>query len=131
MTSTEQLLAERYGRGPKASVAKNRRWIYVFGALALITFTIWALATASTSGNAVAVVSSVSKPVGKTGFEVSGTVSRPAGGVVRCALQVQALDFSVVGYREITLGAGVTSFDERVFTIAAGVSASVTHCWLQ
>ncbi len=130
MTATDDLLADRYGRGPKASVAKNRVLMFVFAGLVLLAFVAWALITASSAGNSVAVVSSVSKPIGKTAFEISGTVSRPAGGVVRCALQVQALDFSVVGYREIDLAASVTSFSAKVFSIAPGVSASVTGCRL-
>ena len=131
MTSTEQLLADRYGRRPVSGVSKNRRRGFVFGALALTGFTIWAVASLSAPTSAVSVVSSVSKPLGRDAFEVSGKVVRPVGGLVRCALQVQALNFAVVGYREITLEAGVTSFSTKVFTIAPGVSASVARCWLQ
>jgi hypothetical protein len=51
--------------------------------------------------------------------------------VVRCALRVQALNFAVVGYREITLDPGVATFDTNVYSFAPGVSASVQSCWLQ
>ena len=131
MNSTADMLADRYGRRPKSVATKNRRWMFAFLGAALAVFIIWGISAVTAPNNAVALSSSASKPVGKTGFRVSGTVSRPSGGVVRCALQVQALDFSVVGYREITLPAGVTTFDSTVFSVVPGVSASVTRCWLQ
>ena len=131
MSSTAELLADRYGTRPKASVPKNRRVWVGFAVLALAVIVVWVFSSLNAPTSKVALVSSESKPVGKLGYEVSGKVSRPAGGVVRCALQVQALDFSVVGYREVTLAAGVTDFDTRVFSVAPGVNASVTRCWLQ
>jgi hypothetical protein len=105
--------------------------MFVFVVAVVAAFVVWGISAVTAPNNAVAVTSSVSKPVGTSGFRVSGTVSRPDGGVVRCALQVQALDFSVVGYREITLQAGVTTFGETVLSVTPGVSASVTRCWLQ
>ena len=131
MSSTDELLADRYGRRPKASVSKNRRLVIVLVALTLAVIGVWAFASQSAPTDRVSLVFSESKPIGKLGYVVSGKVSRPAAGVVRCALQVQALDFSVVGYREVTLAAGVTDFDTRVFSVAPGVNASVTRCWLQ
>jgi hypothetical protein len=77
------------------------------------------------------VVSSGSSHVSLLSFNVKGEVSRPDGGVVRCALRVQALNFAVVGYREIELAAGVTTFDAVVYSTEPGVNASVQRCWLQ
>ncbi len=131
MTSNQDLLADRYGRRVGASKSKNRAWIFSFAALALAAFTFWAITAINAPTNSVAVVSSGSKQVSSLSFSVQGKVSRPAGGVVRCALRVQALNFAVVGYREIELAAGVTTFDELVYSTEPGVNASVQRCWVQ
>ena len=131
MTSAEQLLADRYGRKPKASAQKRRLLIWAVSTVAVTIFVIWALTSIGARQNAVAVVKSGAKPLSATSFQVSGEVSRPKDGVVRCALQIKALNFAVVGYREITLAAGVTKFDEVVYSAAPGVDASVARCWLQ
>jgi|GEM_PF-1042991 len=131
MSSTQDLLADRYGRRSGTSALKNRVWAFGVAAIILVLFLVWALITVTAPKNAVAVVSSGAQPLTANSFRVYGEVSRPDGGVVRCALRVQALNFAVVGYREIELPAGTTTFDATVYSFAPGVNASVTGCWLQ
>ena len=105
--------------------------MFGLGGLLLALFLVWALSAVTASNGKVSLVSSGSKLLTDNSFQVYGKVSRPDGGVVRCAARIQALNFAVVGYREIELPAGVTSFDTTVYSFAPGVSASVTGCWLQ
>jgi len=135
MTTNAQMLADRYGRRVSGSNGnspiKRRFALAAFAAVAIVVFAVWAWFSITASTSAVSVVSSAAKPIDASTFEVSGKVARPAGGVVRCALQAQALDFAVVGYREIELAAGVDTFTAKVFSFAPAVSASVQRCWLQ
>ena len=131
MTSAEQLLADRYGRKPKASAQNRRLLIWAVSTIAFTIFVIWAVTSISGRQNPVSLIKSGAQPLTATSFQINGEVSRPADGVVRCALQIKALNFAVVGYREITLAAGVTTFDEVVYSATPGVDASVAGCWLQ
>ena len=135
MTTNAEMLADRYGKrksaGKGGRPTQNQVGIAIVAALALVGFVVWAWSSVSTKSADVTLVSSGSKPLSDTSFEVYGKVTRPAEGTVRCALRVQALNFAVVGYREIELAPGTTTFDTTVYSFAAAVSASVQSCWLQ
>ena len=131
MTSTQELLADRYGRRLGSSKSKNRTRIIIAAAAMLTVFVVWAIASITSQEPGISVTSSKFSLVTNTNFEVTGVIARPAKGTVTCAVRVQALDFSVVGYREITLEPNATTFSANVFATRPGVNASVARCWLR
>jgi hypothetical protein len=131
MTSTAELLADRYGRRVSSSKSKKRTWIVVTAAVLLAAFIVWAIAAVSAPKTNVSVVSSKFKVVNERNFAVTGKISRTAQGPVTCAVKVQALDFGVVGYREVNLASNETTFKTNVFATRPAVNASVARCWLR
>ena len=95
----------------------------------MVAFTIWAITSITAQQSGVGVISSKFSMVTPQNFLVTGEVSPTAKGAVTCALKVQALDFGVVGYREIVLEPNETTFSTNVFTTRPGVNASVARCW--
>lgn len=130
MTSTQELLADRYGRRVGSSKSKNRTRMIVAAAILLVIFVIWAISSITAQQSGISVISSKFSLVTDQHFKVSGVIARPSNGSVTCAVKVQALDFGVVGYREVTLEPNVTSFSTDVFAVQPGVNASVARCWL-
>ena len=131
MTSTAELLADRYGRRVSSSKSKKRAWMIVVAGTLLVGFIAWAIVAVSEPKTNVSVVSSKFKVVNERNFEITGKISRTTQGLVTCAVKVQAIDFGVVGYREVNLPSNEKTFRTNVFATRPGVNASVARCWLR
>lgn len=128
--TTEQELAERYGRGARP-LRRHAFWVSVA-----------VLAVAFVAALSWLTVSNSLDDVGydETGFElvdqrtvtVSFQATPPSGSGFACALQALDEDFGVVGWRVIEYAAAETitrTFVETIPTVAQATTGTVHSCW--
>jgi hypothetical protein len=124
---------ERYGRTP--SRRRRQRWLYIGGGIAVaivvVAWVIWAgLDQAGASLDTEDVGSVI---VNATTVQVRYEVSMAAGQTAKCALQVQAADHSIVGWKIVDVPASKT-FTNTYTTVVKSVGKPTTgliyECWL-
>jgi hypothetical protein len=130
---TNEYLANRYGKS-KAK-ARNQRilWITV-GALLVITFFVWSIMVNFASSARLSAEIKNFDITSNQQAAVTILVSNPTKQDGVCAVRVLSTDFSVVGYKEVTVSAtlGATAaIDTKVNTTYQGVSANVERCWFK
>ena len=127
--TTEQELAERYGRGPRP-LRRRMFWISV---VVLAVASVVALAWLTVSN-------SLDVGYDEIGFElvdertvtVSFQATPPSGSGFACALQALDEDFGIVGWRVIEYPAAETitrTFVETIPTVAQATTGTVHSCW--
>lgn len=129
MTSTEELLKSRYGKGKTTSRAQRTGIIAGSSAL-LLAFLVWAGFTS---------VAHTEIPTGVIqGFAVVDQwhstavvkVSSTTDNVATCAIQAQNKSFAIVGYKEVKFRADEPRSRKIIInTTELPVSVSVHHCW--
>ena len=129
MTSTEELLKSRYGKGKSTSRAQ-RNGIIAGSVTLLLGFLVWAGFTS---------VAHTEIPTGALqGFKVIDTwhstavlkVTTTTDKVATCAIQAQNQSFAIVGYKQVRFAANEPKTREvTVNTTERPVSLSVHHCW--
>jgi hypothetical protein len=130
VSATEQLLAERYGRG--AGAARRRRIeITVLAAVLLVTFLGWAIVVNFFSGGGVSVATDSFSVVDANHSSVKFTVTGTSGKAARCEITAANGEFQVVGYRSFNVPAGESgaqSFETTLNTTELPFSVSVQNC---
>ena len=130
---TNEYLANRYGKS-KAK-ARNQRvlWITV-GALLVITFFVWSIMVNFASPARLTAEIKNFDITSNQQAAVTILVSNPTKQDGICAVRVLSTDFSVVGYKEVTVSATLgtaAAIDTKVNTTYQGVSANVERCWFK
>ena len=129
MTNAQDILATRYGKRQGAS-KRQRYAIIALAATLLVSFLIWAAFTSFT--NAMAPQSQLH------GFEIIDAqhstatleVTAAGAGKATCALQAQAENFSVVGFKEVVFNKVPTGrVTVTINTTELPVSVSIDRCW--
>ena len=129
MTTTQQMLDERYGR-----TRRSRRfwvWFAVVGIAVAVAAAGW-FAVSSTTGATDATT---------TGFElvdahtvtISFQVTAAADADIACVLEAQDTDHGVVGWRVVEYpasGEHSRAFSETVPTVAEATTGFVNTCWV-
>lgn len=129
MTNADDLIAARYGkRGQTSKLQRNL--IIAVAASALLAFLGWAGFTS--------VVQASAPKSEMRGFEIVDqwhstatiAVTSAGAGKATCAIQAQAENFEIVGYKEVVVDSvpsGALTF--VVNTTALPVSVSIDRCW--
>ena len=130
MSATDQLLAERYGRGPKQT---RRRKIAVttLAVSLLVAFLSWAIAVNFFSSNQISATTDSFSVTDSYHSTVKFSINLPAHKAVSCDLTASNANFQVVGYRTIYVPAGaggIRSFETTLNTTELPVSLSVQNC---
>lgn len=131
MTTTQDLLDERYGRR-RSTRSRRAAWI-VFGAvvavaLAGLTWLTWANA----AGAVVADVTAF-EVVDEHRVTLTFQVTAPAESAFACALEAQDVEHGVVGWRVVEYPASsspVQAFTEAIPTLARATTGLVNSCWV-
>lgn len=131
MTSTQELLDERYGR----SKPKVRRQVILWRAVAatlVVAFLAWGITVAVAQGEKIetSVHSyTVSSNTGEVKFNLQAAT--PIEGPVTCVVQALNQSFAIVGYREVHIAAKDASVEQtvRFNTTEQAVTAVVDQCW--
>ncbi|MDQ1128117.1 DUF4307 domain-containing protein [Microbacterium sp. SORGH_AS_0888] len=129
MTTTQQMLDERYGRTPRS----RRFWVWfttvaVAVAIAVAGWFAWSSTVAATDATT-------------TGFElidahtvtVTFQVTAPAGSPIACVLEAQDTDHGVVGWKVVEYPASDAhsqAFTETVPVVAEATTGLVNSCWV-
>jgi hypothetical protein len=127
---SEQLLAERYGRGP-AAARRRRIQITVLAAVLLVTFLGWAIVVNFFSGGGVSAATNSFSVVDANHSSVKFTVTGAARRAARCEITAANGEFQVVGYRSFIVPAGdsgTQSFETTLNTTELPFSVSVQNC---
>lgn len=131
MTTTQDLLDERYGRR-RATRSRRVAWIVVGAVVAMMVAGL-AWLTWSNATDAVA--------VDVTGFEVVDEhrvalrfqITAPADAAIACALEAQDAEHGVVGWRVVEYPASrsiAQAFTETIPTVAQATTGLVNACWV-
>lgn len=131
VTSTQDLLDERYGR----SKPKVRRQLILWRTVAatlVVAFLTWGITVAIAEGEKIGFESD-SFTLGPTTAEISIRLANPKTikGPVICAVQALNQSYAIVGYREVTIAAKDASVEQKVkFNVTEdAVTVVVDHCW--
>ncbi|MEN9342596.1 MAG: hypothetical protein RIR24_183 [Actinomycetota bacterium] len=127
----DQLLAERYGRSPKAK-ERDKRLAIAIAATSLVSFLIWAIAvTASGAERVTAQVQSFYVLDDKQ-TEVTILIDRPRPDPAVCQVEVLDIRYTVVGYREVVfLSNSDAEQTVMVNTTGLGVTGVTKDCWFK
>jgi cytoskeletal protein RodZ len=130
---TNEYLSNRYGKSKAKARTQRILWVSL-GALLLVVFFVWAILI---NFAAPAQISATVKNFTISSAQqaaVTISVANPTERDGTCVVRVLSSDFSVVGYREVTitgtLGKSV-DLDSKVNTTIEGVSANVERCWFK
>lgn len=130
MSATEQLLAERYGRGP-ADLKRRRTQVIALASLLLVSFFAWAIAINFFSSGGLAVATDSFSIIDANHSSVKFTVTATAGKAARCDISASNGEFQVVGFRTFFVPAGKSntqSFEATLNTTELPFSVSVQNC---
>ena len=129
MTNPQDILATRYGKGKATS--KGQRYAFIaLGSALVLGFIGWAAYTSVANAGApqsqMFAFTIVDAQHSTATFEVTASGS----GKATCAIQAQAQDFSVVGYKEVKLDKVPSGrVTVTVNTTSEPVSVSIDRCW--
>ncbi|MFM1954648.1 MAG: hypothetical protein RL118_839 [Actinomycetota bacterium] len=129
MSNAQDLLATRYGK--RNGTSKRQRYAFTaLAAILLVSFIVWAGYTSF--------VNSMAPQSQLHGFEIIDAqhstatleVTAAGAGEATCALQAQAENFSVVGFKEVHFDKVPTGrLTVTINTTELPVSVSIDRCW--
>jgi hypothetical protein len=128
-------LDERYGRAPGAG---RRSWWLVGAAVGIATIAVaWYVlagpASAPPSTSSVQADVSASRVVDEHHMGVTFTVSAPVGKSVACAVNAKSADFTIVGWKIVTVAPSDTqsrTVTQVLRTTSEATAGFVDSCWL-
>ncbi|MES2172188.1 MAG: DUF4307 domain-containing protein [Actinomycetota bacterium] len=123
----------RYGRTP--SRRRRQRWLYIGGgvavAIVVVAWVVWAgLDQAGATMDAEDVGNTI---VNSHTVKVTYQVSMPPGQTAKCALQVQASDHSIVGWKIVDVPASkafTNTYTQVVKSVGKPTTGLIYECWL-
>jgi hypothetical protein len=130
---TNEYLANRYGKSKAKARTQRILWISV-SAILLTVFFVWSILinfAAPAQISATVKNFTISSPQRAA---VTISVANPTERDGTCVVRVLSSDFSVVGYREVSIAGNLgKSFDldTKVNTAGQGVSANIERCWFK
>lgn len=130
MSSTEDLLATRYGKAKKTTSRSQRIWIWSIAGSLLVAFLGWAAYTSVANW-----LTPKAELLGFTVVDQWHATARVQIGVSAndnptCAIQAQSQSFAIVGYREVRFDYVPDQVkDVSINTTEKAVSVSVLRCW--
>lgn len=133
MTTTQQLLDERYGRS--AGSERRTRRILIAGAITLaVVLTAWVVWGGLSGTSATLETRELGyTDVTDTSITVQWEVTAPPGVSVHCALQALNSSFGIVGWRIVEIPASserTRSLAQTVRTSEPAVTGLPYRCWL-
>jgi hypothetical protein len=131
MTSTQQMLDERYGRG--LTRGARRLWLIVGGVVIVLAVAIAGWFAVSSSQGAVDATTTGFEVVDEHTVTVTFQMTAPAGSEIACVLEAQDEEHGVVGWRVVRYPASVDhtrAQTEEVPTIGPAVTGLVNSCWV-
>jgi hypothetical protein len=134
MTATASAAIDaRYGRTPQKR--RRDRWLYIGGgvavAIVVIAWVIWAGLDQAGASLETEDVGSVI--INASTVQVNYEVSMPVGQTAKCALQVQAADHSIVGWKIVNVPASkqfTNNYSEIVRAVGKPTTGLIYECWL-
>lgn len=131
VTTTQELLDERYGRSKPKVRRQAILWRIVAGTL-VVAFFAWGITVAIAEGEKIG-TSLHSYTVSANSAEVKFNLqsAAPIEGSVTCVVQALNQSYAIVGYREVQIAAKDASVEQtvRFNTTEQAVTAVVDHCW--
>lgn len=127
-------LDARYGRAPR----RVRRWwlvalIVILSGIAVGWYVFFGPQTASPKTTSVTAEVASTRILDARHLNMTFTVTAPADRAYACAINATAQDFSIVGWKVLTMGPSpqtTRTFSHTLLTTQRGTAGFVDSCWL-
>lgn len=131
MTTTQQILDERYGR--RRSTRSRRIAVIVVVAVAVVVVAAFAWMTWAGAADDVDADATGFELVDAHSVTLSFQFTAPIGSAVACALEAQDEEHGIVGWRVVEFAPSrshAQAHTESIPTVAAATTGLVNSCWV-